>query len=445
MSDTAPRVTLEPSAAQWRTLLKSGADRRDAQTAAFRRELGLATDRPVVMTGHQLVVWHPGILAKLFAAQALGKRADAPIAWVGVDQDSELASDIRFPAAQPDGGLSVHTYRLRAQAAGDIAAASLPSAAPNAPEVPDGVLPSVRDGLHAIHQAWTRYAAAPTAASQSLAALQGLLAPHAHGAIAFPATSIARTQLFRDVVSRLREDATRCVNLYNAAVAANPAAQMTPLRVSPDAVELPLWALEPGKPRRRVFAADLDGIPPESLAPRALLMTGLLRWAACDLFIHGTGGTIYDTITEQWLGEWLGAKLAPTVMATADLLLPLQPPGITPRSVADAHWKAHKAAHDPAIVGDAAAAGAKRALVERIAQRRAAGERPVDDYRAMHAVLDDYRNRHSADLAELKTNAARLSSSLESAAIASDRTWAFPLHTPSELIKLRDAIEDQFA
>jgi len=123
----------------------------------------------------------------------------------------------------------------------------------------------------------------------------------------------------------------------------------------------------------------------------------------------------------------------------------LQPPGITPRIVANAHWKAHRAAHDPTILGDSAAASAKQTLVQRIAQRRAAGERPVNDYRAMHAVLDDYRNRHSTDLAELKTNAARLSSSLESAAIASDRTWAFPLHTTSELIKLRDAIEDQFA
>ena len=45
-------------------------------------------------------------------------------------------------------------------------------------------------------------------------------------------------------------------------------------------------------------------------------MTGMARLAACDLFVHGTGGGIYDTITEAWFREWLGVELAPTIAVT---------------------------------------------------------------------------------------------------------------------------------
>ena len=43
-------------------------------------------------------------------------------------------------------------------------------------------------------------------------------------------------------------------------------------------------------------------------------MTGLMRLAGCDLFIHGTGGGAYDLVTEEWLGSWMGWTLALLVL-----------------------------------------------------------------------------------------------------------------------------------
>ena len=444
-SPDAARVTIDPAARGWKALLDHGIRRRDAHADPARRHLGLTTDRPIIMTGHQLVAWHPGILSKLLAAASFAKRTNAQVAWVGVDQDSDIASDIRYPVVGADGGLGVETLRLRPPNVADVAAASLPAVNPEPFTPKTETLPGVRAGLDSILAAWQRHASAASAALQAQSALRDLVIPHAGEAQSILATSLARTSAFGFILDKLRADARRCVDQYNAAVAANPAAHMSPLRIDANAIELPLWILAPNQPRRRAFLSDLATADPATLAPRALLMTGLLRWAACDLFIHGTGGAIYDTITERWLGEWLGVLLAPTVMVTADLYLPLQPPGITPRAAADAHWKAHRAEHDPAIIGDSATATAKRSLVEKIAQRRAAGERPVDDYRAMHAVLADYRTRHAHTLTELKSTARQLSVAVESSAIATDRTWAFPLYAPDAIAGLKAAIDEQFA
>ena len=89
-------VTLEPDASGWvRTLTHATVS--DEQKAA-RSELGLPTDRPVVMSGHQAGLWHAGILAKHLATNAAARTADAHAAWLVVDQDTEPPMKLAWPA-----------------------------------------------------------------------------------------------------------------------------------------------------------------------------------------------------------------------------------------------------------------------------------------------------------------------------------------------------------
>ena len=46
-------------------------------------------------------------------------------------------------------------------------------------------------------------------------------------------------------------------------------------------------------------------MPEGELMPRALLLTLLLRSFACDLFVHGLGGEIYDPAMEAWVAPWV--------------------------------------------------------------------------------------------------------------------------------------------
>ena len=73
----------------------------DART--FRSALGLPDDRAVVMTGHQPVFWHAGILAKYFAAEALADRESALgrqaiAAWCVPDHAGASPGRVAYPA-----------------------------------------------------------------------------------------------------------------------------------------------------------------------------------------------------------------------------------------------------------------------------------------------------------------------------------------------------------
>jgi hypothetical protein len=243
----------------------------------------------------------------------------------------------------------------------------------------------------------------------------------------------------------------RCIGAYNAAAAAHASAHIRPLVADPvqDRWELPLWRLGTGGERHHVFAEDLPAIPLDRLAPKALLMTGLLRLAGCDLFIHGTGGGGvdeehggYDRITEDWLRAWLGADAsgpAPVTVATATLTLPLDvAPPPSRADVAHAVWLAHHARHNPLALGDAAHEEQRCASLGRL-NAAEPHERPRF-FRELHEVLDRYRLSRASGLDELARAAATLRARLGDAAILADRTWAFPLYPREQLETLRDRV-----
>lgn len=451
------RVTIRPEPAGWRTLLAAGAP-SDGERRRFREQLGLPTDRPVIMTGHQAEFWHPGILAKYLAAEAAAISLGASPAWLVVDQDTAEAGAVRYPARREDGRLVAEWCFLDPDAppAPDTPAASRPPLRPGPLRLAENSTPPafVREGLERIAGAMREHAAAPTLGRQVAAALRDLLAPLVGPAPTVLASALAATDLFAGVVGRMEREPERAVGSYNTAAAAHPSSGIRRLLADEvnDRYELPLWRLQPGRPRRRVYAEDLPGIPREELAPRALLMTGLLRHAGCDLFIHGTGGggtaehEGYDAVTERWLGEWLGwSSLAPVTVATATRFLPLDaeaPP--TPEETAHAAWLAHSARHDPGLLGDRSAAERKRSLVKRIRELKRTGE-AAPAFAEMHTLLEDVRRRWAGRLVELDRQAQEAKARLQDAAILYDRTWAFPLYPAETLGGLREAVRAAFS
>lgn len=458
MTQATPRlsgVRIEPAAKQWAPII--GRWRSNAppnawrnETAAFREALGLPTDRPVVMTGHQAEFWHPGIIAKYLAAEAAARAARGVAAWIVVDHDTNSPGDIRYPVRRASGALGVRTWRAL-PGARELTAMGVPLraiAAESPRAVPDAepgasVEPSVTEGLSRMRSALAAHATAPSVAQQAaLAAMDctaGLLQP----APTLFASSLSRTPLFARLVDTMRQDPTACARAYNDAGAAHANAGMAPMQLGDDP-ELPLWAIQPGRARARVRASTLATTPVEHLAPRALLMTALLRLAGCDLFVHGLGGGVYDKVTEEWIDRWLGASLAPTAVVTATLLLGLDADAVEPGVIDAATWRAHHALHDPALLGDAAAAREKSRLVDQIRAHKLAGEDPSAAFGQLHALLDKVRSEQSARLEALRQEAAEAGSRRHDAAIAHDRTWAFPLHVADDLAALKGEINGAF-
>ncbi len=434
----APTLSIDPPADRWASLLKHNTS---PEAIAFREQLGLPTDRPIVMSGHQAQIWHPGILSKYLSTISAGNALGAHPAWVVVDQDTGEPTRLRFATTEDDG--------TRRAGERDLAPSQR-----HAPDTPLGLRPpatiSATDPspLQSIAGAMRRHQDAPSLSAQVQRALEDLLEPIAQPVQTVSALAINSTDLFATIVERMRTDPAACARAYNDAVRKHPGARVRPMRTddASTGAELPLWRIA-GDERTPVFASDLEGTPVEAMAPRGLLMTGLVRRAGCDLFIHGTGGGVYDRITDAWFERWLGkAPHAPSAVVTATLT----PGGEVDTTIVDEAdrlaWRAQSARHNPELLGDDKADARKRELIEQI--RGSDAQRARELYRELHALLEQYRAAHESELASIDARAQaareRAAPARANAQIARDRTLPFPLYARDDLLTLRSLVRGAF-
>ncbi|HHN77756.1 MAG TPA: hypothetical protein ENK11_03645, partial [Phycisphaerales bacterium] len=400
----------------------------DPRAAVFRGELGLPTDAPIVMTGHQPVFWHAGVLAKYLAAAALARREGAATAWCVPDQDVVEPGRVRMPVRAPGDDAEAGCWRVAEHDllrwGGDV------SAVPAGARPPGLVINPVPEGFGAVASALRRFEGEETAAEQAWCAHETVLDDRLGVPISptVYATDVSRTSIFAWLVERMAADPAGCVGAYNAAVRAEPGSGVRTLLALEHRgrYELPLWLIEPGEPRRAVYADDLGSVDPAMLAPRGLVMTGLLRLVGCDLFIHGTGGEAYDRVTERWFADWLGETLPGAGVASATLRLDLGVPEVDRADVARAVWRAHRARHTPMMLGDEAGQREKDRLVAAI--RSAEPARRGALFGELHALLAASRAARADRLAAYEREAAEVSAALADAEIARDRTWPWVLH-----------------
>jgi len=417
-----------------------------------------SNDRPIY-TGHQQTLFHPGILAK-YVAGALASGGHA--AWyeqVIVDQDvyDPLALDI--PARVGD-ELIVRRHRL-ARVMPDIPPAAQPPARVSdihatldAIEWPPDAAVS-RDAMRRAYE--TARQTADTLARQAWLVNNDLL----RGVGVDTPRAVFASELLHDhrhawVIDALLHEARRSAAIYNRAVAAFPEAGMAPLRIEPYMVEVPLWLLRWQQPRQRVFVdlADRtplfvteDGKPIEArddtFAPRALLMTALLRDPNhAALFIHGTGGWAYDRITEQWWRDWRGAELAPMALATADLYLNADAPQADRGELERAVWFRHhiKDNVDRYTEVDPGLANRKHELLAHMDDDRDRRRRRAA-FDEIHRINDALCRQHPDVIAEADARLARARVGVTNRRVAQRRDWFFGLYPQAKLDDLKAAIE----
>lgn len=404
--------------------------------AEFLAPLGGDPFGPLVATGHQATLWHPGILSKYLVSSRLAETAGGTEIRLLVDQDVHPIGPLLLPRGRDVSALEV---------------ASIPFDEPHR-DAPTGrrprviarrdadlrdCLPSVVRGAGEVLAAITAHADAADAASQVSGAIADLAAAWIPRREPIRASTILATPIGLALLDAIADDPAAAAGSFNAALALDPRAAR-PLAIDEARVEAPLWRISASRPRERVLL-DLAATPsarreilraealavPSLLAPRGLLLTGLVRLVV-DHFIHGRGGWRYDRVTERWFESWLGARLAPISLVTADLRLPH---GDAEGGEVDV-VPSRRRWHDPFGAIDGSPSETKRSCLARIdgAPRRSPARRRA--YLAMHQAIDRARRDRSVPDPREATRSAQ---------IAARRDWAFPLYEPSAIDSLAEA------
>lgn len=452
----------------------------DEPSKQLRAELRLPTNQPIVMSGHQAQLWHPGIAAKLFALKAIASRTRACPVWLVVDTDEGDGTSLRYPTQSAKSVLGSRVAALSSKLAIEGPA---PSRLPPCLRPPRSLSlrtetdahPAIAASLASLAQLLSQVAAASSLTQDSSLAntltriLQ--LSPALRDAFAgvhiITTSALTRTAAFASLLSTLCTDPqapSSALALYNAASLAHPEARLRPLKKTDAAnntqFELPLWWLSANAstPRTPAFVQQssqgwsLVQQPNAQLATRAITTTLLLRRFACDLFLHGLGGGIYDAALATWCNLALSqspspfaalvphgaASLAPAIVASGTLRLPLAPDDATSRSIARDASLLHRARHNPALLGDASSQARKLALAQDIAEAPKHARRAL--FRDMHALIERSRDAAPSALAAAAAQQALAQSQARNQSIARDRTWSCLLHAPESLAHFAEAV-----
>ena len=409
----APSVTIAPAWSDWKSALSS------KRQSAARGEIGLDTDRPIVMSGHQPIVFHNGILAKLIALDEAARRTNAQAVWIVPDQDAVDPGVIRVPTGSRD-SLAAEVIELlpNGAAAGGVSAGSLSAAQVDEPAC-ELLKPIVR---------WLdQYAGMETLAGQfGYATIEyacerlGIDTPR----LIFASELFASDALFA-IIKTMRDDPALCAQSYNNAIAKHPDAGVRALVIEDDRIELPLWGCRANEARVAIDSTNIGSFERDELLPRGVLMSAMARAHLADLFIHGTGGWVYDRISEDWFADWVGIKLVPMAMVSATHRLEF---GFSPDEMVDAGqaaWEAHHARHTPAMVGDGKAQQRKDELVLQIRQLDPKDPQRAVLYGRLQGLLAAYRDEHHTEIESFVQRTEQAKARAGQHELARDRTWAF--------------------
>ena len=347
----------------WRELVRSEV----AACCGARDGFG---DKPLIVSGHQPELFHPGVWIKNFAAAGFGRSVDGVGVHIVADSDLIKRTTAAVPAGTFEAPLVAHVpfdawtgeepyedrpvrdegvfRRFGEETSKYLAALPFQSLFPRFWEF--GVLPYGRTVPLADRFSGARNVFEREWGSNAIETSLGRCcrAPH-RGFTHLVAEIVARAAEYQSIYNE-ELLAFRKANKVRSAHHPAPALETT------DAgAEIPFWVSKPGVRRRRPFVLVRSGslrlsaggetiveiernenqvgteaivdalasVTDWNVRPRALMTTTFLRLGLSDLFIHGLGGAKYDEWNDAVIRRFFNLEPPAYVMLTATLRLPL--------------------------------------------------------------------------------------------------------------------------
>ncbi|HEY2787179.1 MAG TPA: hypothetical protein VGJ05_19625 [Fimbriiglobus sp.] len=324
---------------------------------------GVPLNKPIILTGHQPELFHPGVWVKNFAAVGISDRVNGRAAFLTVDNDAVHSTvlpvplvnrypnqiriqQIPFDRTEPD-----VTYEFRPIYDLDQFCT-----------LGDRLLPlfehwRFRPLLPSIWKHFKRDATWEKPKQEFL--LADILTQTRQNfeeeiGLFLPPSSISdltHNYPWSVFVNHLLADADRFAAIHNAALADYRKRNKLRSRTHPfpDLApnEAPFWVLDEDGKRKRCFVPYTGD--PKAIRPRALTLTLFARLILGDFFIHGIGGGKYDEVTDQIIRDYFGIDppAYQVVSGTLHLPFPLFPHSgrdvkQLERTLRDLHWNPHR-------------------------------------------------------------------------------------------------------
>ncbi len=441
---------------------------------------------PLIVTGHQPELFHPGVWVKNFATAAIARSHGGLGLNLIVDNDLPKSSSIRVPrivdhriqvhrvefdhwqGEMPYEDLVVHDESLFASFGERVRAAL------------DGVVadPIITDFWpRALRQA----KAEPTLGMRIALARRELESHWGFSNLEIPLSEVCQTEGFFWFASHLLAHLPRFQQIHNAALSEYRAVYgirsknhpVSALTVQGEWREAPFWVWRQGQPRRRALlarqtrrtmllriAGETDPLIELPLSPdreaccaverlhdlakasirlrtRALTTTMFCRYLLGDLFIHGIGGAKYDELGDSIARQFFGIKPPEflTLSLTAWLGFPDQ--RATSADLNRLQGAARDLIYNPDRHLTEPLSPQVRNLIseKRQAIARETGTRSerVARFRAIRAANEALRAQLSDPLRKLQTEKAQVIMDLAWNQLAHGREYAFVLHSAQRL------------
>lgn len=281
---------------------------------------------PIVMAGHQPIVYHPGILEKTERLAMIAGETGALALNIAIDTDEGDAGRVLWPLRQGE-----HIHIREGVITTPMKLYRDQRIAPKG-QVAEVFAEMIRDLRSSGH---SEAADKAMRVSHLYEALEGESAVLANAVIRkglcgdgydeIPLSLLLDLPSVKAFLHRIVDDAGRFTPMYNATLDAyraehkikNPANPFPNMEIDAGGVEVPLWEIRDGA-RNRVVVRPGQPMPANSLlAPRGSIVTLLLRGVCSDLFIHGMGGAKYDQFVNAFAQALWGEELPRFVVASA--------------------------------------------------------------------------------------------------------------------------------
>jgi hypothetical protein len=452
-----------------------------AYTRAYRDvTVPTSGDAPLLLTGHQPELYHPGVWFKNFALSASARRLDAHAIHLLIDNDAVSAPAIRVPVGSPE--------RPR------VERVALDAASPEVPyeersilssdlfssfgsriraRLSDSIARPVVDSLWPLAQsAASRTGRLGLAVSQARHRLEG---EWGLMTCELPLSVVCQGAAFRHFAAHLLAELPRFREAYNESLREYRRVHRLRSRTHPVPelavrdgwLESPFWIWSSEHPQRRrlhiqrhpqrlavsdlahVFhefhwksdgnAADLVAQMDElerrgvRLRPRALITTMFARLFLGDVFFHGIGGAKYDQLTDVIIARFFGIEPPAFVVLTATAQLF---PGPTNRAQSELlrirqtlrDLRFNPQRHLPRNEQ------AESLIAEKL---RWLHDPPVNDRRLRHRMIErinaDLQPHVSVEAQRLTAEQERIEVARNSQHIAGSREYSFCLHPTDAL------------